>query len=77
MMACESSAVVYRDDVMEETDDIDYNFGSRDLGYPRTLEELKAELHRADAECDDPTKWVTSEQMWAEIHQKFPWANIR
>ena len=34
---------------------------------PKTPEE------QAEAEMDDPTKWVTSEQMWAELHQKFPW----
>ena len=40
---------------------------------PKTEEEAIARIERAEAELDDPTKWVTSEQMWAELHQKLPW----
>ena len=49
----------------------------RGFGLPHTIIELKAELKEADLEMDDPDKWCTSEQMWAEIRQAFPWANIR
>ena len=48
-----------------------------DFGMPHTINELKAELEDADREMDDPDKWCTSEQVWAEIRQAFPWANIR
>ena len=47
------------------------------LDLPHTIIELKAELEEADCEMDDPNKWCTSEQMWVEIRQAFPWANIR
>ena len=38
-----------------------------------TAEEAIARIERAEASLNDPTKWVTSEQMWADMHQKFPW----
>ena len=40
---------------------------------PKTAEEAIARIEQAERDLDDPTKWVTSEQMWAELHQKFPW----
>ena len=40
---------------------------------PKTLEEAIARIEQAEKDLDDPTKWVTSEQMWAELHKKFPW----
>ncbi|MBQ9204055.1 MAG: hypothetical protein IJ155_07435 [Prevotella sp.] len=40
---------------------------------PKTSEEAIARIEQAEKDLDDPTKWVTSEQMWAELHQKFPW----
>ena len=40
---------------------------------PKTEEEAIARIERAEAELDDSSKLVTSEQMWAELHQKFPW----
>lgn len=56
---------------------IDYNYGFHDFGYPRTIEELKIEIDEAEAHRDDPDYWISSEQMWADIKQEFPWANIR
>ena len=69
-LACATESVV-------EEDDIDYNFGDHDFGLPHTLEEVKAELREADDVWDNPNEWNTSEEMWAEIKQTFPWANIR
>ena len=40
---------------------------------PKTPEEAIARIEEAEKDLDDPSKWVTSEQMWAELHQKFPW----
>lgn len=40
---------------------------------PKTEEEAIARIAEAEKDFDDPTKWITSEQMWAELHQKFPW----
>lgn len=40
---------------------------------PKTKEEAIARIELAERDLDDPTKWVTSEQLWAELHKKFPW----
>lgn len=40
---------------------------------PKTKEEAIARIELAERDLDDPTKWVTSEQLWAELHNKFPW----
>ena len=50
-------------------DDTDYELCGHDFGLPHTISELKAELEEAEREMDDPDKWCTSEQMWAEIKQ--------
>ena len=61
-------------DLVDETN---YELNGYDFGMPHTIPELKSELEDAEREMDDPDKWCTSEQMWADIKQKFPWANIR
>ena len=58
-------------------DDTDYELRGHDFGLPHTILELKAELEEAESEMDDPDKWCSSEQVWADIRQTFPWANIR
>ena len=57
----------------DTADDIDYTFGGVDFGYPRTLEEVEAELEKAEAERNDPSKWVTSEEFHRRLEQKYPW----
>ena len=37
---------------------------------PKTKEEAIARIEQAERDLDDPTKWVTSEQLWAELHNK-------
>lgn len=58
-------------------DEKDYELRGHDFGLPRTILELKAELEEAENEMDDPDKWCSSEEVWADIRQTFPWANIR
>ena len=70
-------ALAYSTESMVEEENIDYDFGNHDFGLPHTLEEVKAELKEAEAEWDDPTQWCTSNDMWAQIKQTFPWANIK
>jgi hypothetical protein len=52
---------------------IDDNFGNVDFGYPKTFEEVEAELEKAETERDDPSKWVTSEAFHHRLEQKYPW----
>ena len=46
------------------------------LGFPRTIDEVKAELLEAETAWDDDSQWSTSEEMRAEIKHTFPWANV-
>ena len=57
-------------DAEEEDDDIDYNFGGIDFGYPKTFEEVEAELEKAEAERDDPTKWTTFPQFMSDFKRE-------
>ena len=58
---------------LEDGNDIDYNFGGMDFGYPKTLEEVETVIEKAEAERNDPKKWVTSEAFHHRIEQKYPW----
>lgn len=60
-------------DFKEDDDAIDYNLGGVDFGYPKTIEEVEAELELAEAERHDPTKWVSSENFHQRLEQRFPW----
>jgi len=44
---------------------------------PEVLEqriaEIEADMDEIDAGIEDPEKWIPSEQMWAELYQKYPW----
>ena len=52
-------------------DDLDWSrFPS--LG-PFSEEEAIARIDEAEKELDDPTKWVSSEEAWAHLYQKYPW----
>jgi hypothetical protein len=57
--------------IHDEIDDLDW--GRCPILGPKTLEEAVARIEKAESEIDDPTKWTASEQMWDEMHQKFPW----
>ena len=45
---------------LTELKEVDYQFGYRDFGYPHTIEELDAVLDEADAQRNDPSKWISS-----------------
>lgn len=51
----------------------DFDFGGKDFGYARTLEELEIALDEADAERGDPSKWVTPVEFHTRIENKYPW----
>ena len=58
---------------LTELKEVDYTFGNRDFGYPHTLEELEVALDRADADRNDPSKWVSSIEFHTRLEQKYPW----
>ena len=71
LLTANETALACATDAIVEEDDIDCNLGDHDFGLPKTLEEVKAELRKADAAWDDPNQWSTSEEMWAEIKLKY------
>ena len=50
---------------------------SEDIGIPifgpKTIEEAINRVDQAWAERNDPNKWITSEQMWNRLYEKYPW----
>ncbi len=44
-----------------------------DFGYPRTIDELKAEVERAVSERNDPSKWISHDAFMHRLEQRFPW----
>ena len=51
----------------------DLDFKDIDFGYPRTIKELNAALDFADAERDNPEKWVSSIKFHQRLEEKYPW----
>ena len=58
---------------LTELKEVDYSFGNRDFGYPHTHEELDAVLDNADAQRDDPSKWISSIEFHTRLESKYPW----
>ena len=52
---------------------VDCNFGHTDFGYPHTVEELNAALDEAEAQRNDPTKWISSVEFHSRLEKKYPW----
>ena len=78
-MACESPATVAVEtkptdgitEVHDWIDDLDWDrFPS--LG-PFSEEEAIARIEEAERELNDPSKWISSEQMWERLYNRFPW----
>ena len=40
---------------------------------PFSDEEAIARIETAEADLNDPTKWITSEEMDRRLYEKFPW----
>ena len=58
---------------LTELKEVDYSFGNRDFGYPHTLEELDAALDKADAQRNDPSKWLSSIEFHTRLESKYSW----
>ena len=78
-MACESPATVAVEtrptdgitEVHDWIDDLDWDrFPS--LG-PFSEEEAIARIEEAERDLNDPSKWISSEQMWERHYNRFPW----
>ena len=57
--------------VHDELDDIDWS--NYPIFGPKTLEEAIARIDKSWEERNDPSKWMSSEQMWDMLYEKYPW----
>ena len=55
----------------DEIDDLDWD--SMPIFGPKTLDEAIDRINQAWEDRNDPSKWMTSEQMWNSLYEKFPW----
>lgn len=72
-----SSGIAY---VGEEADKIDripigmFGFYTDDPEvFEQRVAEMEADMDEVDAGIEKPEKWISSEQMWAELYHKYPW----
>lgn len=58
-------------EVHDWIDDLDWerfpSFG------PFSEEEAIARIEEAERDLQDPTKWISSEEAWAHLYNRFPW----
>ena len=73
-IACEPVAAPiadYQGSMAAVHDDLDWDrmpiFG------PKTLDEAIDRINQAWEDRHDPSKWMSSEQMWNRLYEKFPW----
>ena len=65
--------ISYDDDIAsdEELDKLDWSkfpsFG------PFSEEEAIARIEEAEKDFDDPSKWISSEDAWKYLYEKYPW----
>lgn len=55
----------------DEIDDLDWD--RMPIMGAKTIEEAIARVDQAWADRNDPSKWMTSEQMWNHLYEKYPW----
>ena len=71
-----SSGITYMDEEAEKIDRIPlgkFSFYTDDPElFEQRVSEMEADLDEVDAGIENPEKWVTSEQMWSELYQKYP-----
>ena len=72
-----SSGINYMDDEAKKIDIIPlgvFGFYTDDPEvFERRVAEIEEDMDEIDAGIENPEKWISSEQMWAELYQKYPW----
>lgn len=72
-----SSGITYMDEEAEKIDHIPigmFGFYTDDPEeFEQRVAEIEADMDEVDAGIEDPEKWMSSEQMWANLYQKYPW----
>lgn len=71
------SGIVYMGEEAEKIDRIPLGMFGFYTDNPDVFEkrvaEMEADMDEVDAGIEDQEKWIPSEQMWAELYQKYPW----
>ena len=63
----------YDDDIASD-EDIDNLDWSRFPSFgPFSEEEAIARIEEAEKDFDDPSKWISSEDAWKYLYEKYPW----
>jgi len=72
-----STGIVYMDDEAEKIDRIPLGMFGFYTDDPEVFEQrvadMEADMDEIDAGIEDPEKWISSEQMWAELYERHPW----
>ena len=63
MSACEPVGVMTTPTNQRMVDDFDYSFGDKELGFPRTEEEVQAVIDEAESEWRFAGRFFTSEPL--------------
>lgn len=57
--------------VHDEIDDL--NWDDMPIFGPKSEEEAIVRIHQAWEDRNESNKWMTSEQMWNHLYEKYPW----
>ncbi len=72
-----STGIVYMDEEAEKIDRIPlgmFGFYTDDPDvFEQRVADIEADMDEVDAGIEDPEKWISSDQMWTELYQKYPW----
>ena len=72
-----SSGIVYMNEEAEKIESIPlglFGFYTDDPEiFEKRVAEIEADMDEVDAGIEDSEKWISSEQMWTELYQKYPW----
>jgi hypothetical protein len=72
-----SYGIVYMDEEAAKIDRIPLGMFGFYTDDPKVFEqrvaEMEIDMDEIDAGIEDPDKWISSEQMWAELYDRHPW----
>ena len=69
-----AAALDYHADVTAMCDEVDgLDWDRMPIFGPKTLDDAIARIDQAWEDRNDPSKWMTSEQMWNRLYEKYPW----
>jgi len=71
------SGITYTNEETKKTDKVSlgmFGFYTDDAKmFEQRVKEIEADMDEIDAGIENTKKWISSEQMWAELYQDRPW----